>query len=85
MLRIATVALVASLLALAGAGAGQAGRGFKNQAAFQNYVAGYLHLRSVSCAKLNGRIADCLGSDHHRYVVACATPGGDRCIIRRYA
>lgn len=82
MVRIA-LALVAALLVLAPVAG--AGSGFKNRTAFQSYVAGVLHVRAVSCAKLSARIADCLGSDHHRYVVACATAGGDRCLIRRYA
>lgn len=81
MTRIA-IALAALLMMVPAA---QAGQGFKDRKAFQTYVAGYLHLRSVSCAKLNARIADCLGSDRHRYVVACAKATGDRCLIRRYA
>jgi hypothetical protein len=57
---------------------------FENKTAFEAYVAGYLHLRSVSCQKLSDRIADCLGSDHRRYVVACEKPHGRDCVIRRY-
>lgn len=81
----ALTATLAALALLATASPAIAGDGFKNRTEFQAYVAGYLHIGSVSCDKLNARVADCLGSDHHRYVVACATPGGERCIIRRYA
>lgn len=80
-MKVIAVCIVAAALLAPAASAAK----FKDKAAFQAYVAGHLGIRSVSCQKLNDRIADCLGSDGHRYVVACAKPTGANCVIRRYA
>lgn len=79
----------AVVMALAGCGSSGNSDGFHdtaNQQRFQDYVAGYLAVDSVTCHKTNKTDAECTTSDGNKILVLCKSAdsnGSHDCAITR--